>query len=291
MQKHILVVIDEPEYSELALNRAHFLSMHFDLPVKVLPFVYQSTENLPITLSEDQLDKLKEDSQKQLHSFIKEIASKNNINNLLIEVIWHKHPIQYLTEHIDFNNVEFVVKAREVEQHYSSLDWQLIKSINSPLYFVADKTWRKKPNIFIALDLGSKQDEKLRLNEKLIQYGQTLSEVKQCQLTAGYAISISPILRDMGFVFAEEEELKALENIPSKQKELVEKYNLLDSLLIKAGSAEQVLTSMAAKSDSTLVVLGSIGRQGLKGQLIGNTAEKMLKFLKTDLLILSPDRN
>ena len=46
---------------------------------------------------------------------------------------------------------------------------------------------------------------------------------------------------------------------------------------------------MTADSDSTIVVIGSVGRKGLIGQLIGNTAEKVLKLLKTDVLILSPD--
>ena len=289
MEKHILVIIDDPKYSELALAKAQFLAESFALPLKVVAFTYQSTENLPIELSNEQLTQIKSQSLQQLQSFIEKAAETLSIASLNIDVIWHKHPADYLSQNVSFKDVPYVVKARQVEEHYSTLDWQLIRNLDAPLFLVADKKWKKKPNVFIALDLGSKQSAKVKLNEKVINYGKQLAEAKQSKLSAGYAIGISPILRDMGFVFAEEEELKALDKIPSNQKALIDTHQLSNTLAIKAGIPEQVLTSMTADSDSTLVVIGSVGRKGLIGQLIGNTAEKVLKLLKTDVLILSPD--
>ena len=43
---------------------------------------------------------------------------------------------------------------------------------------------------------------------------------------------------------------------------------------------ENVIPSTAAKYKAGLVVIGTMGRKGIAGKLMGNTAEKILKLLK-----------
>ncbi|GEB71534.1 adenine nucleotide alpha hydrolase family protein [Pseudoalteromonas carrageenovora] len=40
--------------------------------------------------------------------------------------------------------------------------------------------------------------------------------------------------------------------------------------------------------DADLVIIGSVGNLGIKNTLIDNTAEKMMKLIKTDVLVLPP---
>ena len=56
----------------------------------------------------------------------------------------------------------------------------------------------------------------------------------------------------------------------------------------KRGPVERVIASRAAKVGAQIVVMGTIGRKGVKGALLGNTAEKVLRHLKTDVLALKP---
>ncbi|WP_249930473.1 hypothetical protein [Pseudoalteromonas sp. S1612] len=37
------------------------------------------------------------------------------------------------------------------------------------------------------------------------------------------------------------------------------------------------------------MIIGSVGNIGIKAKFIGNTAEKIIRLLKTDLLILPPN--
>jgi len=82
--------------------------------------------------------------------------------------------------------------------------------------------------------------------------------------------------------------INAFEKLPVAQRTLIEAHDLKDKLKIKAGVVEQVIPSVAAKLNADLVIMGSVGNTGIKGHLIGNTAEKVMKLLKTDILVLPP---
>ena len=57
---------------------------------------------------------------------------------------------------------------------------------------------------------------------------------------------------------------------------------------MKAGEPEKVIPSTAASVKAAVVVLGVVGRKGLSGRIIGNTAEKILSLLRCDVLALKP---
>ena len=44
----------------------------------------------------------------------------------------------------------------------------------------------------------------------------------------------------------------------------------------------------AAELKAQLVVMGTVGRRGVRAQVLGNTAEEALQLLKTDTLTLKP---
>ena len=49
-----------------------------------------------------------------------------------------------------------------------------------------------------------------------------------------------------------------------------------------------MVVSQAAKVGAQIVVMGTVGRTGVKARLMGNTAEKVLGHLKTDVLAIKP---
>jgi universal stress protein E len=52
------------------------------------------------------------------------------------------------------------------------------------------------------------------------------------------------------------------------------------------GKAAEVIPELANKIRADLVILGNVGRRGLSGITIGNTAEKILADIETDVLVL-----
>jgi universal stress protein E len=55
------------------------------------------------------------------------------------------------------------------------------------------------------------------------------------------------------------------------------------------GPAPQVIAQLAAEEQVELMVMGSIGRSGIDGVLIGNTAEQVLSKVYCSVLALKPD--
>lgn len=74
-----------------------------------------------------------------------------------------------------------------------------------------------------------------------------------------------------------------------KLENIIQASNQLPSFNahIKAGSPASNIKSVASKLKVNIVVMGSVGRTGLKGLLIGNTAEKILNRLTVDTMIVS----
>ena len=54
----------------------------------------------------------------------------------------------------------------------------------------------------------------------------------------------------------------------------------------KRGAAENVIASRAAQARAQIVVMGTVARKGVRGLMVGNTAEKVLLRLRTDVLAM-----
>ena len=58
---------------------------------------------------------------------------------------------------------------------------------------------------------------------------------------------------------------------------------------IHAGVPEKVLAGITNGINADLLVVGSVGRKKLQGLLVGNTAEKILRDVRTNVLVVKPD--
>ena len=59
-------------------------------------------------------------------------------------------------------------------------------------------------------------------------------------------------------------------------------------LHLEEGSAGKVVPELAKKIGAELMVLGTIGRSGISGYLIGNTAENILSQINCSVLAIKP---
>jgi universal stress protein E len=55
---------------------------------------------------------------------------------------------------------------------------------------------------------------------------------------------------------------------------------------VTAGAPSSEISAVSKKQKANIVVLGNVGRTGIKGLLVGNTAEKILSQLMVDALIV-----
>lgn len=80
----------------------------------------------------------------------------------------------------------------------------------------------------------------------------------------------------------------AMEKLEHTLHELgIERHSV--TLHVAAGPADQVIDSTAQGINAGLIVVGSVGRGGISGLLIGNTAEKVLHTAERSVLVVKPD--
>ncbi len=53
------------------------------------------------------------------------------------------------------------------------------------------------------------------------------------------------------------------------------------------GSAAPVISEMAEKIEADLIIIGTVGRDGIKGKVVGNTSEKILDHTGADVLVIN----
>ena len=208
---------------------------------------------------------------------------------LIFQILWEKNIAKWTEINATADRFSVIVKTGHRTENivHTPTDWKILRQSKIRVMIVAEKTWRKKNTVLCAIDL-SKNDKKHKdLNRYIISEAKALSDVSKGQLVCCYAIPLPAALIDLDILDKRNILKKATKEAGEYYAELAAEFGLeKDSLHTKGGNAEKVIPSVANKLKATMVVLSTSGRKGLKGKLLGNTAERVLHQLRTDVLAL-----
>ncbi len=166
---------------------------------------------------------------------------------------------------------DLIVKAANVRsvtgrRLLKTSDWALLRNSHCPVYLIKQAHVESGVRVLVALDI--KRDDELynTLNERVVNYGKALTEnVPESSLYAVNAYSSSD-----NFVYPED---------------LAEKTGIDRSAAHSVeGVPEKVIPEVAEQVDASIVVIGTVARDGLKAAVIGNTAEKIMDSMQTNIL-------
>jgi universal stress protein E len=126
----------------------------------------------------------------------------------------------------------------------------------------------------------------------------SLSEAEESELHVvnAWEFRAESMLRHSGFMKIQSEEVDRIARAERKKKKLaldslLEGYQGIDKKkhvhLIK-GDARKVIPDFARKKRAELVVMGTVGRTGIQGFFIGNTAEEILNQVECSVLAVKP---
>ena len=285
----IFVVADLSDSKPVAIQRACELAKNTNNSLHIVYFCYQSLRLIqddPQKIKQAILDAVSDDAKKALATLI-----PNGIN-YSFEVVWEKRIYNWINSYAKEHNPLMVVKTAHRSETflYTSTDWQLLRECPAPVFIVSDNKWRKSPNVLAAIDLETDRKSKQALNHQILKAAKTFAETNKAELFVCYTVLFSKVLRDLGIHYKDELEINAEKNLKSKIEKLAAEYDIpVANFFIKAGEPEKVIPSIAAKKKAGLVVIGTVGRKGLKAKVLGNTAEKILSLLKSDVLALKPE--
>ena len=287
----IIVIADAAGEQPKAIAQASQLASLYQAPLKIFGFCYDNLRDL-----DDQPDKARQAREAIMKAHRQALldACQQHLQGLdwQLEVIWEKHLHRYINHYVHEHPVALVAKTghrRQGPTLYTPTDWYLLRECQAPVLIMAEQHWRHGQDVLACIDLGSQREDKQALNLKLLNQGRQLADALGGQLHACYVEPVSPVLRDLGLVDSRQALHKAKQRYQPLMDELARSFGMeKDHWHIKAGQPQRVIPSLAAELKVATVVIGTIGRIGLTGSLLGNTAEQVLNLLKTDVLALKP---
>lgn len=290
--KKILVIADKQDKQQKALTHSKLMVERYGATLHVVAFQYEHLASLAHSVEKKQLEQVKDNILSAHQQWLDEQISRHELaNHSSSEVVWDKDIAGWVNKHLTTQQYDLIIKTghRSEGRFYVPTDWHLLRNSLVPVLLVADKKWQKKRAIMVALDLATKLRSKQALNKKLIEAASTLSASTGMPVHYCFCLPLSPVLKDLGLV----NKNAAIGKAKAKYLPMIDKMlgdNKVDPehIHIKAGEASKVIPSIASKISAELVLIGSVGRKGLKAKLMGNTAESVLALLKTDVLVIQP---
>lgn len=283
----ILIVADIKD-SCVATRRGLELAHKLGHSAEVVAFVHVHLAGMKSTPAENASTKnrLLEVRQEAVQARIDKFSEPGQ--KVSLKVVWEKDIHRWIIKHCE-KPYDYVIKTgRRTESiTYTSTDWLLLRECPAPLLIVARKKWHKTKPILAALDLGTSVKGKKQLNHQIIEEGKLLAAALETELKLVCAIQIPTLLADLDLVDPLAYVKEAKEKMQPAIRELAKAHDLPESAFrAKRGPVEKVISSDAAKQRAQLLVMGTVGRRGVKARLMGNTAEAVLRHLKTDVLAL-----
>jgi universal stress protein E len=287
----LLVVADQSE-SCTATSRGLELARKLGHSTEVVAFAYAPLKRIAPnktqqdTIKQQILDRRRETAEKRIAEF------SRDDQQVSLKVVWLENIHPWISKRAASGKFDAVIKTRHASSTmtYTSTDWHLLRECPAPVLIAADNKWHRTKPVLAALDLGTKSRSKQKLNHQVLGQAKTLAEGLGVELKIISATAVPTLLSDLDIVdpssYAKSQEESSRPHI----RKLAEAFDIPETeFRCKRGPVAKVINSQAAKARAQIVVLGTVGRSGLKAKLIGNTAEEVLQHLRTDILAIKPE--
>ncbi|MEH6588115.1 MAG: universal stress protein [Halioglobus sp.] len=286
-----ILVIADIKGDGIATPRGLELAEKLGLNAEVYAFVYASLSGLRVNAGEKTAIKkqLLAEREAEVQARINKFAKQGQ--KVKLKVLWEKDVADWVNKKCSQSDYEMVVKTgRRTESFaHASTDWQLLRECPAPVVIVAEKKWRRTHPVMVALDLGSHLPLKKKLNAALLGRASQLAEAMGAELEIISAVEVPALLDDLDLIDTRSYVLEAKADMATHIRGLSREFGIpTQAFVVKRGPVEKVIASQAASKRAQIVVMGTVGRKGVKAKLIGNTAEKVLAHLKTDIFALKP---
>lgn len=192
---------------------------------------------------------------------------------------------------------DLVIKESALEQGIDQLSMRLVRKCPCPVWIMKYNSSDFK-RILAAVDVGARYPETPVLNKKIIELAHSLAQREggEAHYLHSWRLEYESMLSSPRFRVSPEEIHEMKQALFSRRQ--AELINLLNDnhihyedrqIHVREGLSNEVITHAIQKLDIDVVVMGSVGRSGIPGLLIGNMAEKLLSVINCTVLTVKPD--
>ncbi|MBT8446466.1 MAG: universal stress protein [Gammaproteobacteria bacterium] len=266
--KTIMAVIDPTvgAQAQVALTRAAGLAAALDAEVIAFCCVFN-----PIRV--DDADGLREVELERHSAWLGKIIEPHRAQGVKIteHLIWDPHWREAIGPCASEAGVDLIVKYtrhRDAVRRrlMKTSDWRLLRTAPCPVLLVKDEEAIKEGRVLAAVNLNASDTAHQRLNDGIIAMSQFLVK----EFPNGELHAINAYAGADHFVHP-----------PDLAKKVgIDRANAHSV----DGPTDEAITECAKLMEADIVVIGTVGRSGVTGTVLGNTVELVLDRLDTDIL-------
>ena len=301
MSETVLTIIELDNYPEEVVARAAWLARLMNCRLELLlcdPTTSFLSEVFIISSEVRDLAKDLEEAQKHaLHDLAKTAES----SGLRVTThTSHERPVAdaIISRAIDLDPM-FVVKGTHYHSPaerttFADTDWQLMKKLDYPLWFVKPVAWKEEPLIVAAVDPTHEKDREARLDRMIVEAAQSLASAcnGQVELVHTYQRLVEIGSRAMKTFKPVKLPIDELDKkIRDEHRKALDAFAAETGVADKnvhqlPGRAHELLPTFAKTHGASLMVMGALSRGGIARRYIGNTAARVLDHLPCDVLVV-----
>jgi len=254
----------------------------------------------------DLLDAMIRQRQEQLETLV--LSGSESAPKMETKILVGKPFIEIIREVIGHQR-DLVIKSvgniKDMRQQlFSSTDKKLLRKCPCPVWLIKSTEQQGYREILVGLDYEPENPENEALNLQILEMASSLalSESSQLHVVHAWYFPHESFLRsprvgnteaEVGAMVEEEESKRRrwLSNIVEKgcAAQGREAASYLDPQLhLAKGNAQIVVPQLAKELGAKLVVMGTVGRTGIPGYIMGNTAETILSRVDCSVLTVKP---
>ena len=262
LNKQLLLVIDQQDREFRSLYRAQLIAGRLQCPVSLLWLGDDAGK------AEQLARQLRQDGIRVDWQLCKpdKLLSK-------LEQLWQEQHFGLLIKSCDTGRKGFM----------TSRDGQILRELPCPVLLVnSDQLWQDSV-IMAAVDPLAPGSEQQLMNRELLSVAAEIARVTDARLAAAVACPSAMMGAEAGMQSEELIQSRAA----AAANSLLGKLNIeRGELAVGEGPAEYWIPAAAKQLQAHLVVIGTKARGGIRGALIGNTAERILQRLDADILVM-----
>lgn len=294
---HILVVLNKDDTEQPALDRALWLAKALDADLTLMTTTWDSYGDHSSKLGDETKTSICEAMHTRAQSWLDSFVALPECADIRVstEVHWPKHLHDAALESLRNNDFDLVIKATHkhglLERLFSHTDWNIMRYCPAPVLMVKSAAPWKHNRILASIDATSEDSGHALLNDNILSFAEHLADHFETDLHIANCYPMVAVAFAMVPEVSPPEGIQ--EYVTAQHKEATDqwakKFNVHnDHVHIEEGDADQVIPDIAANITADVVVVGTVGRDGMSGVLIGNTAESLVDKVGCDILVIKP---
>lgn len=304
--KNILFVTDPSEVDAPSLAEALKLAELNNAKMTILGVIEASSKDITSTDSKTQwlLDAITQQARLELQQLIEDHQSTVQTE---VNIRLGKSYLEVIRQVLQYQH-DLVIKGAEnlggLVQKLTSTDMKLLRKCPCPVWIDKRFEITEPREVLVALDYDPENAELNSLNKRLLELAGSLAllDFSELHVVHAWELDYEPFMRSTRSGISTQEVDEMLEREKNQREvwfgQIVDDYwrslgtqtegHLQPRIHLIKGRPDRVVPELTHELGVELLVMGSVGRTGIPGFVIGNTAENILQQIACSVLTVKP---